>query len=716
MECLMLFALACLFLSLNLKRDILIAALYLIVAGFLLAEKRREGRRICLHIQKRYILPNLSILLFGVKHFCLYWLPSSKIKALAAAAHMSSGCFLLILGTGAAVFAFFGLNTLWTELASVPIVRRLKEKAEKHPALSDGAMILIVLVLQLLQLQRSSVTDVFYIRPHFAVLNLSILLLINVLFILLTQSRKTGTAAAAAAITLIGIVNCYVIQFHGSPLFPSELVNAETAFNVLSEYRFAVLPETVDVVAVFLTECFVVRFIRKKGHKADAAKQNIRRLSVLAAGGAMICFLLFSDYAPNLSVQWSWQEAVQYIGYPACSVGDVRNMLQPISIPDEYDRDRIDVPTVSSVKPEICPDIVLVLNETFCDPGVFSSIDADTEYLAPFYSIENARFGYAVVPSVGGGTNNTEFELLTSHSMYLVNNSAPFNFIEMDTQETLVSYLERLGYSTAAMHCGAASNYSRHIAYPAMGFDRICLGPEQFSRLNFYGNRPWLDADNYLDMIDLYETAGSEPRFIYLLTMQNHGSYSQNDDSLDLVHTTKDLGDLTDDMNEYLTSVSMSAEAVRNLTDYFSQVDRPVILCMVGDHAPTFITQLEAKREMNDAEREIAQRTVPFMLWSNCGTLFAQDTEYVSMTDLVPLLLSSAGMPLTPYYQEILNLRELLPVRTANGFYMDLRGNTGAYDKDSPYYDVLSQYYYMEYNGISCGDDYIGKLFSTVAE
>lgn len=293
--------------------------------------------------------------------------------------------------------------------------------------------------------------------------------------------------------------------------------------------------------------------------------------------------------------------------------------------------------------------------------------------------------------------------------MYIVG----YDLSEKVVNRSIVTYLENLGYKTAGMHCGNAKNYNRHLAYPRMGYDTIILGPEDFERLHYNGNRPWLDIDNYKDMIDQYELYKSGPQFLFLLTIQNHGGYEQNEASLDTVHTGKDFGSLTDDVDEYLSSIKLSAEAFRELTDYYSECDRDVIICMVGDHAPSFITSLPG-REGRTAEMEsIIQRSVPYVIWSNFDADFEMYTEYASMVDLVPMVLKASGMPLSSFYQNILNLHEILPVRTSEGLYMDQSMQLGQYNSESEYYDLLNQYYYMEYNSLLEDEEYQKQLFTT---
>ena len=61
----------------------------------------------------------------------------------------------------------------------------------------------------------------------------------------------------------------------------------------------------------------------------------------------------------------------------------------------------------------------------------------------------------------------------------------------------------------------------------------------------------------------------------------------------------KAAGDI-DQINEYLTSIKLSDEAFMYLVNYFKTIDRPVVICMVGDHSPAFAKDIVDKKYEND--------------------------------------------------------------------------------------------------------------------
>jgi len=161
-----------------------------------------------------------------------------------------------------------------------------------------------------------------------------------------------------------------------------------------------------------------------------------------------------------------------------------------------------------------------------------------------------------------------------------------------------------------------------------------------------------------------------------------------------------DFGDNTARVNEYLSCISLSDKAFGELTAYFSGVERPVIVCMVGDHAPSFAASL-ADPALTPEEKELNVRKVPLLIWANYD-LPAAGLGTMSMNYVIPSLLETAGVPLSPYYSYILQLKEQIPVLTAYGSYYDAQGNLYAYDSDggTAYESAVNDYFYLEYHNL----------------
>ena len=566
-----------------------------------------------------------------------------------------------------------------------------------------GALFALEAVLLVYVLQLSSNQPMVPMKPLYLVPNL--LLMLAALLLLSLPLGRLGRAMGAGAIlfTIWSAANHYVLLFHGSPLFLSELSNTKTAMNVMSGYSF--LPDSA-VSKILLLLPIELALAGSALRMEKAVFPKVRRGQVLGrlAGLAACALALTLIFAGSKAlITWSAQESLRDYGFLPCALDDARRRTSPFREPEGYDAAAEPV-TGLSRRGDVKPDIILILNETFCDLSDYMDLreDTDGKYLRSFYDIPGAVYGHAVSPFVGGGTNNSEYELLTGNSSYLLTAPAPFNYLKFRPDRgSVVPYLQSLGYVTEAMHSGNAVNYARVSAYPALGFDYIRLGDHKYENLGSYGERWQLDRSFYRQMYEDYESIGDEPRFLFLLTYQNHGGYEQNEDSYDRVHVLGDYGDLTDDLNEYLTSMESSARAFRALTEHFAMVDRPVLVCMVGDHAPSFINGLPEDASRTEYEREIAKRTVPYVMWSNYGADLSRCPAWTSMFALTPQVLRAAGLELTPEAQTILAMNRVWPVFTSTGLCMDRAGNVTLYDAADPAQDLIRRYLSIEYRSLT---------------
>ena len=581
-------------------------------------------------------------------------------------------------------------------------------------------VLVLVLLFAVFELQLLLEYTISIRRVYALPINFLFLYFLYLLFNLPIRRWKISLLIVCTFSTIMCLINYYVILFHGSPFFPGEFANIPTAISVLPGYKLSIDRNVIRILVMYGVQLALILLLYWKKEGAGEPQYSFKRqvcqfLAVLAVLYVAVFSPVSVDNKGINHQMWAWRKALRFYGYYWCALNDLRNVVTPMDRPDGYDAEALSAKEQSDATRTSdggeYPDIILILNETFCDLGEYCTLDTDHDFMEGYYGIPGATYGHAIVPFVGGGTNNTEMELLTSNSMHLLKANAPFNYLNLDGLDSSVArHLDTLGYETTAMHCMEPSNYSRNRAYPELGFERVVLGRDNYVQ-NSYGERIFLDEDNYSDMLALYEKADAHPQFFYMLTYQNHGGFRQNDDALDLIHVTNDYGEMTDKLNEYLTSVSMSAKAFRGLTEHLSKQSRPVIVCMMGDHAPSFINSIGAEMMCSPQDPEIAQRTVPLVIWSNFDLKLTEDVDYVTATDLMPVLLDAANLPMTTYQKSILSLHEELPVRTSNGYYLDHNGRFGRYAPDDPYYDLITDYYCMEYNALDRGDDYKKELF-----
>ena len=516
---------------------------------------------------------------------------------------------------------------------------------------------------------------------------------------------------------LIAIINYYVAKLHGMPLSFLSLRNISTAMDVLSSYEIELNGSVVKLLIMLIMLVVVQLLLWMLTRNAESEKKHVRWM--IKTGLAMICgtALFFGYYSPNPvkpqhAIKWLWTEAYSKYGYAACTMETLNQFFYAANMPDGYAEDGVnEIPLPAPIEgKENTPDVILILNETFYDINQIADPKSDLQYMGPIMSIEGLISGYAVVPGNGGGTNSAEYELLTSNSLELMPGITPFNALDLSNANSIVSHLRALGYATLGTHSESPNNYSRQTGYSDLGFDDIRF-EDAYSWLDGYHNRNYAsDSCLYEHLTAWYEDMPAElPRFMYMLTIQNHGGYAWNDPEHDLVHAKTDFGDNDDEVDEFLTSIYQSSQAFAELTAYFSKVERPVIICMVGDHCPEFGRAITDAR-YSEEERNLLLRKVPFVIWANYD-LEETSLGTVSMNYVVPTLLDLADIQLSPFYQYQLELKESVPILTSYGKYYDKDGMIYHYETDitTPYRDQVMDYFYLEYHNL--GKNRIQKWF-----
>ena len=357
---------------------------------------------------------------------------------------------------------------------------------------------------------------------------------------------------------------------------------------------------------------------------------------------------------------------------------------------------------------EEMPNIIVIMNEAFSDLSVIGDFETSEDYMPFFrslYGSENTISGSLHVSVLGGNTANTEFEFLTGDSMaFLPTGSIPYQQYISDELPALPAILEDYGYSTTGLHPYIARGWKRNQVYPLLGFEN-CLFSTDFlykDRMRGYIT----DASAFNQVIHEYEKqeeSGSDsPFFAFLVTMQNHGGYSQDWTGFERTVTVEGMDDLNlPRINAYLTLLKETDDAFRDLISYYENSDEKTIVLMFGDHQPNvetaFLEELYGKDYDDLTEEELALRyQTPFVLWANYDIEEAEDVQ-ISANYLSTLLMDVAGLEKTAYQNFLSSLREELPVITAN-YCIDADGNFYSSAEYDELETLLSDYEIIQYN------------------
>lgn len=572
-------------------------------------------------------------------------------------------------------------------------------KLGKYPIIS----LAVIACVQFCQLEIAN-HNVFFknMSVVFILINILTLFMLSLLLYAITNRGWLSIIVQETAVTILGIANYYTLHFRGTPVTAQDIPSIKTAVNVSADLKF-----TLQIVATFLAVvaviCILYAFCFKKAEVVRRKQYWQRGLKALIS---FIFFWLiyFSELSPkpaNTST-WIWRDQYWKYGYTACSIESVQRAVNIIEKPEaysvsaavnkmnEYMRD-----TRESAAASEKPDIILILNETFYDFSLihdFTTNEPVTPYLD---SLENTIRGYVSVPTIGGGTNRSEYELLTSNSLYLMKDILPFWSLNMTDANSVVTALKEQGYYTMAFHQGTRGNYNRDKKYVEMGFDDVYFADDMESYELVHGNIS--DKSGYEYLIQKYEERDqSVPFFAFNLTMQNHISYREMETS---VHVTSGFKGMEEQADTYLSCLRASDEAFEYLTSYFSDADRPVLICMLGDHGPDYAADVEKKTGLSETVQKYGEKCTPLYIWSNYG-LDEEDWGIISMPYVVPRLLEEAELPISSYYRYLADMSGKVPILTAYDSYGDEYGVIHSYKEDSAYQELILDYWYFEYYNV----------------
>lgn len=580
------------------------------------------------------------------------------------------------------------------------------------------------------------------LAPLILVLNLLFFYVLYGLLTALTGSVRMGFRLATLVPMLFGLTNYFVVSFRGSPIVPWDLLSFGTAASVADNYEFVLSWK-----AFYSVLAFIWMILLSSKSTVRLGRKKLRVISIAAYAALMF---LYVGEIQNSAVQsffgmdttlFTLNVLYRNNGIAAAFLGNLRflNIEQPsgysvdkvealmkqVEADEQDEEDAKNEPetdaqgeTVQATQAETnataeteapassgqYPNIVVIMNEAFSDLSVWGDFATSEEVMPFFKSLQQEAVGGELYVSVkGGNTANTEFEFLTGDTMgFLPKGSIPYQQYINDETPSLASYLKTLGYSTTAIHPYNRTGWDRDTVYEKFGFDEF-LDKDSFS--SPYRLRGYISDKSAFDKIrEQFSIKGDDERkFIFEVTMQNHGGYSRETPDFNIYLTLPEVTGKTTSVvatEKYLTLINQTDRALEELIDYFKEQDEPVIVVMFGDHQPsdyiTNVIQRICGATTSDSLADLEQGyRVPFVMWSNYG-LEHKYYDGISVNYLSSILMENAGIPLTGYQTFLKKLMETLPVINAN-VYRDADGNFYNYEDDA-YSGELKDYQMLQYN------------------
>jgi len=315
------------------------------------------------------------------------------------------------------------------------------------------------------------------------------------------------------------------------------------------------------------------------------------------------------------------------------------------------------------------PNIIVIMNEAFSDMASVADFTTNEDYMPFIHSLqqgaENTVTGNLQVSVCGGNTANSEFEFLTGNSMaFLPQGSIPYQQYLIHEIPAIPAHLKELGYYTVAAHPYNATGWDRDTVYPLLGFE-CSLFINQYDRSNKL--RSYIsDAECVDKIIEVYEEKETgTPLFMFNVTMQNHGGYTDKYTNFTPDITVEGLNNLA--VEQYLSLLKVSDTEFERLVTYFSGVEEDTVIVFFGDHQPNDavagpLVKLNGKNVKTFTNEELLTRyEVPYVIWANYdieeGTEVDSSLNYLGVKTL-----EVAGLETYAYQNYLQDLEENYPV------------------------------------------------------
>ncbi len=572
--------------------------------------------------------------------------------------------------------------------------------------------------------RRSLFRGIGYLFTHPVIFLLNVIIVLWTYSLVMLTRRKMFTTILISALWLVvGIVDFVLRSYRVTPFNASDLTLIKSAVDIAFVYMDWWLIALIIIGIVAFISSIIYLFI-----KLPKSEGNVKFLVSLAtvvvtffavnglASGAVHIKLVPAKFG-NLS------EAYADYGIAYCFSNSLLNI--GISKPDNYSEEVvngivnedilpketlssdliINVPETEGTSEnnassddnkvvveasDKTPNVIFLQLESFFDVTRIKDISFSQDPIPNFRSMkDNYISGFLSVPSVGAGTANTEFELITGMNLdFFGAGEYPYNTVLKSTVcESIAFDLKEIGYSAAAIHNNDGSFYNRNEVFSQLGFDKFI--PMEYMKNYNVTPLGWLKDSILVEEIYRTLNATENVDYIYTISVQGHGAYPTEDILGDEKIITVSGFETEEEKNSFEYYVNQLYEMdlfIKRLTDILASYDEKTVLVLYGDHLPSL-----GLTEEDLTNKDLFQ--TEYIIWSNFEIEGqARDLEAYQLSSYVLDLLDIHVGTMVCYHQNYLDNSEMTAEVEQN--YLDemeileydiLYGDQEVYNGMTPY-------------------------------
>lgn len=548
-------------------------------------------------------------------------------------------------------------------------------------------------------------------------------------------SRGASLALLFIPTLLLAIINQLKINFLNSPLLPNDLYLANQALSSLGFIVGKGMALIIFLLSICAAISIIILFIYHRKSFLNKKKWPMARGIVAALLLTIFMYspaqLVSSEKMPNI---WELSDEIQlyqYTGFFGGLIynyknfkvtkpngfepGSIARLTTELELTDDLKKAKKDENTK--------PHVIIIQSEAYWDPGLLSPglyPDGSPGRLEPICeaTLNNAHFcatGYVSVPSFGGITANTEYEVLTGMAISLFPSGAvPFNHFTQKKQPSIAWRFRQAGYKTVGLHPHDGWFWNRNNVYPRLGF-------QYFYDIEYFAdadkNELYVSDDAINRAIEKNIEETNEPLFLFSVSMANHAPF--NDDRYEkLLAVNIDweaVPNLSPEEHKTLATFSIgireSRRALQELIATYSSPDSPpVIILFYGDHLPILggdfrIYEETGYKPLGESIHYREMFSTPYLIWSNQELHTTDWPHFISAPLLGQQLASAAGLG-RPIVESLLN-----ELQTAPGFrhppYSILQQGNQLTDPSARQKKLLQLYRHLFFDTILADQQYL---------
>ena len=420
---------------------------------------------------------------------------------------------------------------------------------------------------------------------------------------------------------ILGIANGYILLKRVTPFNAQDLKIAGDGIALINNYcnGFEVVVIAVGAVALLI---WLISMWRRGGQYAG----KIHHIAALI--GIIVCGVLYT-FVTNIAIDkrvvstyfGNIAFAYEDYGLPYCFSASLFNT--GISEPNGYtkkamakiDKDGELNQTATSRSSDELPNIIVVQLESYFDVANAEFFTTSEDACPNLHNLyQNYSNGYFKVPSVGAGTANTEFEVLTGMNLrYFGPGEYPYKtYSKKHPTESAATALASLGYGTHALHDNTGNFYSRANVFNNMGFDTFTS--KEFMNVLQTTENGWA-KDEILThhIMEAMDTTKQED-FVFTVSVQGHGNYPETQVIENPKIKVEGIEDeaLKNKWEYYVNQVYEIDQFVGDLIKAVEERNEPSVVVFYGDHLPTMGLKAE------DLKSRYLYNT-NYVIWDNIG-------------------------------------------------------------------------------------------------